>query len=103
MIRKEESKQNPAGEKFGRLRGWMGRHPHNPSMMLAMGHGKPVFWKKRLWSMSTESLDRPNSPTLQDLAQVSLGPGWWNSMARDLSSILEIPVFLLLEWEAWAT
>lgn len=98
MIRKEESKQNPAGEKFGRLRGWMGRHPHNPSMMLAMGHGKPVFWKKRLWSMSTESLDRPNSPTLQ-----GLGVRMVEQHGRDLSGILEILVLLLLEWEAWAT
>lgn len=40
--------------------------------------------------MSTESLDRPNSPTLQDLAQISLGPGWRNSIARGLLGPLGI-------------
>lgn len=34
--------------------------------------------------MSTESLDRPNSPTLQDLAQIFLGPGWRKSIVRGL-------------------
>lgn len=49
MIRKEESEQSPAGVRFGRLRGWMGRHPHNPGMMLAVGPpGKPLLWKKDL-------------------------------------------------------
>lgn len=59
--------------------------------------------------MSTESLDRPNSPTLQDLAQVSPGPGgtaWLGASWASWSPcchrpIQEIPVLLLLALGAW--